>query len=265
MQNYSPSNFPPSPPGMSPVGGGQPAPKSKLPWIIAGGVGCLLLIVIAVAALGGLAYVASRNQPSPTTPVPSPSPVAETIRYVNSKAALSKDFHEHYVDFSFNYPDTWALDDKAGKAGASNYVKVSRDLDTGQGGSFTLENFAVGQIWYSSLKNLNRESIFKQLMAQFAPQLAKNFPGFAKVSEGAVTVNFYEGYEMRFTSSIKETSKGEIDLWGRVILLPDESSRTKGVAIIMLASNLAPELDGPEDVGEKGELPAILNSFRFGK
>jgi len=261
MQNYPPSNFPP-PPGMSPVN--QPAAKSKLPWLIAGGVGCLLLIVIAVAALGGLTYVASRNQPSPS-PVPAPTQMAETIRYVNSKAALSKDFHEHYVDFSFNYPDTWALDDEAGKAGASNYVKVSRDLETGQGGSFTLENFAVGQIWYSNLNSLNRESVFKQLMAQFVPQLAKNFPGFTKVSEGPVTINSYEGYEMGFTSIFKNTSKGDLDLWGRVILLPDESSRTKGVAIIMLASNLAPELDGPEDVGKKGELPAILSSFRFGK
>jgi hypothetical protein len=47
------------------------------------------------------------------------------------------------------------------------------------------------------------------------------------------------------------------------VLLPSESSR-KGAAIVMLATSNSSDVHGPEDVGEKGELPMILNSFKFG-
>jgi hypothetical protein len=33
----------------------------------------------------------------------------------------------------------------------------------------------------------------------------------------------------------------------------------------MLSTSLAPELASVEDVGEKGQAPVILDSFRFGK
>jgi hypothetical protein len=45
--------------------------------------------------------------------------------------------------------------------------------------------------------------------------------------------------------------------------LPSDAGR-KGAALVMLASSRSPDIHGPEDVGEKGELPAIVNSFRFG-
>jgi hypothetical protein len=34
---------------------------------------------------------------------------------------------------------------------------------------------------------------------------------------------------------------------------------------LMLATSLAPELKNVDDVGVKGELPMLLESFRFGK
>jgi hypothetical protein len=54
------------------------------------------------------------------------------------------------------------------------------------------------------------------------------------------------------------------DIWGRVVLLPGTGAR-KGAILIMLASSTGLDVGvhGPEDVGEKGELPIILNSFRF--
>jgi hypothetical protein len=33
----------------------------------------------------------------------------------------------------------------------------------------------------------------------------------------------------------------------------------------MFSTSLAPELSGVEDVGQKGEMPVILDSFRLGK
>ena len=40
---------------------------------------------------------------------------------------------------------------------------------------------------------------------------------------------------------------------------------TKGVTLYMITSSLAPELQSIDDVGVKGELPMILNSFTLGK
>jgi hypothetical protein len=40
---------------------------------------------------------------------------------------------------------------------------------------------------------------------------------------------------------------------------------TNGVILTMFTTSLAPELSGVEDVGAKGQMPVILESFRFGK
>ena len=73
----------------------------------------------------------------------------------------------------------------------------------------------------------------------------------------------YDGYEFRFTSHNSETARGELDVWGRVVLLPGSTGR-KGATLILLATSASDEVHGPADLGEKGELPTILNSFRFG-
>ena len=75
----------------------------------------------------------------------------------------------------------------------------------------------------------------------------------------------YGGYEFRFTSLSRDTAKGDIKLWGRVIFLPPQDGGKSGVTLLMLATSLAPELESVADVGEKGELPMILESFRFGR
>jgi hypothetical protein len=51
-----------------------------------------------------------------------------------------------------------------------------------------------------------------------------------------------------------------------VVFLPSgDSGNQTGATLIMLATSLAPELSGVRDVGLKGEIPVILDSFRFGK
>ena len=55
----------------------------------------------------------------------------------------------------------------------------------------------------------------------------------------------------------------EKDIWGRIVLLPGTGAR-KGATLLMLASSASSDVHGVEDLGEKGELPIILNSFRLG-
>src|SRR6185436_8028813 len=179
-----------------------------------------------------------------------------TTHFVNSSSNLDGKLAEHYFDFSFYYPNTWETDPKAGVPGASNFVKVERRLPP----DFTQENFAIG--WYTSKGTFEAdEATFPQLVELLGTSLAKGFPEYKKVSEGPTKVNSLNAYEFRFVSVSKGTEKGDIDLWGRVIFVPPGvAGEQAGATMILLATSLAPELSGVEDVGTKGELPVILDT-----
>ncbi|HZH32668.1 MAG TPA: hypothetical protein VEY11_18020 [Pyrinomonadaceae bacterium] len=255
MQNYPPTGAPNYSPSGMPQG--QQAPKSKKPWIIGGVLGCLFLIIIAVIAVGGLAYLgfkkAEETAKNLNSNVAKPTSGANTKQYVNSRQGRTGNLAQNFVDFSFDYPDNWEIDPNP----APNFVRVERKLDAGDDGNFTQENFAVG--WVSATGTALDKQLMPQLATQFNTQFAAQFPNYKKVSEGETKIGVYDGYEFRFTAE-----KNNVEFWGRVAMLPPPAGQKKGVALVMIASDRAPELTGVEDVGEKGELPVILESFRFG-
>ena len=200
------------------------------------------------------------NTTTEDTEVPFVPPPG-TTKFANSTTNLDGKLAEHYIEFTFYYPETWQTDKKAGVSGASNFVKVERRLPP----DFTQENFAVG--WYTSKGNFEADSpTFPRLVEQLGASLAKSFPEYRKVSEGPTKVNSLDGYEFRFESLSKGTEKGDLQVWGRVVFLPTGiEGHTAGATLIMLTTSLAPELSGVEDVGVKGEMPVILESFRFAR
>jgi hypothetical protein len=265
----------------------RPAKKSKLPLVL----GILFVIfVIGIVGLGALywfvgkPWLESRRVvvTEPTRPQQEPTPIVEStprientkpakevppysaptgaVQFVNSDANLDGKLKEHYVDFSFYYPDSWEKDPKAGVPGASNFVKVEKSLP----GAATQENFAVG--WYSSAGSEEGDrAVFHSLAENLSAQYEKNFPEYRKVSEGPTKVGVYDGYQFRFESVSRNTDKGDIKIWGRVIFLPPVDGGKNGVTLLMLATSLAHELRSVNDVGVKGDLPMMLESFRFGK
>ena len=198
-----------------------------------------------------------RKQRRTNEPPPYEAP-ADAVQFVNSNKSLDGKLAEHFVDFSFYYPERWQKDPKSGVRGASNFVKVERRLPP----DFTQENLAVG--WYASSGSLQTDQdLFHGLAENLSSQLSKKFPGYRKVSEGATKVGSYDGYEFRFEGLSQDTTKGDIKLWGRVIFLPPPNGEKSGITLLMLATSLAPELRGVDDVAQKGELPMLLESFRF--
>ena len=263
--------------------------KSKLPLIIGG---LLVFLLLAGGALAGLFFfvvkpkldqmAAERNpnvdrqvvQPTPETASPAPTveqasptpddtfvPPPDTVQFQNSASNLDGKLAEHYFDFSFYYPKSWQLDPKACVRGAANFVKVERSLPP----NFPQENFVVG--WYTSTGTFVGDlRNFPQRVEEFSATLAKAFPEYRKVSEGPTKVNSMQGYEFRWEGLSTGTEKGDIHLWGRVIFLPTgNEGDTSGATLAMLSTSLAPELSSVDDVGEKGQAPVILDSFRFGK
>jgi len=263
--------------------------KSKLPLIIAGVLVFLLLGAGALAALFFFVVkprldemnaqhnpnrpIENTNVAVPTpsstveasTPTPAPAdnyvPPPGTVQFVNSKDKLDGVLADHYFDFSFYYPKTWAPDPRAGVAGATNFVKVERRIPP----DFTQENFVVR--WYPSSGTLAGDlQTLPQKVEEFSNSLAKSFPEYRKVSEGATKVNSMDAYEFRWQGLSKGTEKGDLRLWGRVIFLPSgKEGDTTGAVLSIFTTSLAPELSSVEDVGTQGEAPVILDSFRFGK
>ncbi|MGI8467916.1 MAG: hypothetical protein ACR2N3_05635 [Pyrinomonadaceae bacterium] len=187
-----------------------------------------------------------------------PASDANTKQFVNSRDNLTGNLANNYVDFSFNYPSSWTLDPTAGKPGASNFAKVEKTNSD----NYTMENFAVG--YFSSSGSAEGDKLlFPKLADQLSSQFAKGFPNYAKLSEGATRVGSYDGYEFRLTATVTDAKGKSLPLWGRVVMIPNTAGKRNGVVIIMLATPLAPGVTSVDDVGVKGELPVILNSFRL--
>ena len=279
--------LPPRPQSPPSVAVAPPAKKSKLPLIL--GI-LLLLLVLGVAAIVAIFFLvikprlnamqtdrpvvvqrsenANVNQnesvnSNTSEPLSETEYVAppDTVKFTNSQANLDGKLADHYFDFSFYYPNTWNSDPKAGVPGASNFAKVERRLPP----DFTQENFAVG--WYTSGGTFAAdEPTFPQLVTLLGSTLSSGFPEYRKVSEGPPKINSLDAYEFRFVAVSRGTEKGDIQLWGRVVFLPPGvSGEQTGATLIMLATSLAPELTSVDDVGTKGEMPVILDSFRFGR
>ena len=258
-----------------------------MPWIIAG---VLLFLLLGGGVLAGAFFFVVKPRldemartkpepaelktqmsavPSPAASVEAPSPSPEetfqpppdTVQFVNSNDNLDGRLAEHYFDFSFYYPESWVRDPKSGVAGATNFVKVDKSLPP----DFTQENFAVG--WYTSTGTFVEDlQSYPQRVEEFSNSLAKIIPEYRKISEGPTKVNSMQGYEFRWEGLSKGTERGDLKLWGRVIFLPTgNEGDTAGATLSMLTTSLAPELSSVEDVGERGEAPVILDSFRFGK
>jgi hypothetical protein len=206
--------------------------------------------------------VAEEAPPNQSTAGPEQAPFIappNSVEFVNSKDNLDGKLAENYVDFSFYYPKDWSKDPTAGKSGARNFVKVERRLPP----DFTQENFAVGLYVSTGAETRDRET-YPRLVEARSAEFAKTVPAYHKVSQGETKVGVYKGYELRFEGLSRDTAKGDIKIWGRVVFLPPPDGGKNGVTLLMLATSLAPELNSVEDLGEKGELPVILNSFRFG-
>ncbi|HSE17022.1 MAG TPA: hypothetical protein VLB46_08210 [Pyrinomonadaceae bacterium] len=277
----------PAPSAPLPPPAAEAKKKSKVPWIIAG---VLLFLLLSGGVLAGVffAFVKPRldqmaaehntnrpvenvntSTPTPAASVEQPTPAPEetyvpppgTVKFENAKENLDGKLAEHYFDFSFYYPEGWKRDPKSGVAGAANFVLVDRSLPP----DFTQENFAVS--WYTSTGTFVGDlPNFPKLVEEKSTLLAKRIPEYRKVSEGVTKVNSMQAYEFRWEGLSKGTERGDLKLWGRVVFLPTGTEgETTGATLTMLTTSLAGELSSVEDVGVQGQMPVILDSFRFGK
>jgi hypothetical protein len=202
---------------------------------------------LSLAACGGGGGNSATNSAAASTPT----------HFVNAPAdAKSPTLSANFVDFSFDYPSNWTVDPETGTATASNFIKVERNDPSG----LTIENFAVGE--FKGTGDADQDAAqMPDLLGQLEHQVS-TLAGYKRVStDEATTVNGLSGYQLTFSATPQIGDKPG-NLFGRMIIVPQPGT-SKGVVLIMLGTDISGELHSVADLGVKGQLPMILNSFKF--
>jgi serine/threonine protein kinase len=260
--------------------------SNKAKWLIAA------VCVLTVAALAA-AFLYNRNQSAqapqpyvfqpaepktelPIAPVEQQiAPASETanveqlqmpaippnfVRFENLKTDLDGKLAENYIPFSLAYPQIWENSESGGKPGAANFLDISNRLANG----LPLEQLLVS--WYESKGTFEADrAAFPNLVKKLTAVYAKEIPAFRKVGEGETTLNGRAAYEVKYSGKVKDSEGKNVEIYGRTIFLPiGKEDGKSGLLLTMLATNLSQTISNPNDVGEKGELKEILNTFDIG-
>lgn len=204
-------------------------------------------------------HAAPDRRPVQSADAPDVPAASKTKTYVNRDAEFEGEFKEHFVDFSFDYPASWRFDPTAGTDNSAFLVLRRRSTEDDR---LVLENFSV--TWYASKGTLAGDRPrFRRLVRQLSAEYGERIANYEKVAEGETTVGPYTGYEFRYKAFERDRSTGPVKYWGRTVFLPHAGRRT-GAVLAMVVTSYSPEFGSTEDVGVKGEMPVILNSFRLG-
>jgi tetratricopeptide (TPR) repeat protein len=188
---------------------------------------------------------------------------ADAGRYVNRLSRLSARHLEHYVPFYFAVPKGWVAEPKAGTEESSNVVQYERRRAEGDT-VVKQESFAVGE-----LTGVGTGPVSQDLMAilceSMSGNLAAGFPNYKKSPDAELTFAGLQGHGFDFSFE-KDPDPKSFRGWGRVVLIPGPAfGGSGGLAIVLFATSAAPEIASAADLGVKGELPAIIGSFKTGR
>lgn len=212
----------------------------KNTWKILAGCGCVSML--AGAALLAVSFFAGKAMLRD-----------DLAHYENTREGRTGKLAENYVDFSFDYPKSWTL--KTNDPDNINFVTAERNVE-----DKTYENFNVGYFRPAPTDEAN-EQLYREALGAVENQYAQQLREFRKVSEGSTKVGKYTGHEALYTGYI-EAEAQRIDVFIRAIFLPSPNPG-QGVSIMMIGTTLHPDLKRAEDLGTKGELPVLLDSFEF--
>ncbi len=232
-------------------------------------------LVITLAALAmTFAFVASmvlraHRMAAIFDPPRTTAAATGTRHYVNRAAEFTDDRAAHFTNLEFDYPAAWTLASGPHVDYHANYVEASHVREIG-GQSTRTEIFNVG--FFYGTDGASAATALAQLapeiMAQIEAKLPEQMRGYRKISEGPSTVGPYHAYELRAEAAGDEKDKNAdgtpVKVWMRWVMVAPSDDRANGTMLVMMATSQELGIHGVEDVGTKGEMPLILNSFRFG-
>ena len=205
------------------------------------------------------------NSPSAANAFAPPQPrnVAQppdTDFYQNNKQNLTGDLIANFVGFTLYYPKNWKVN---GPQAGDNDVR-GKFLDiTNETADGRLKEQMLVSYYESRGTYQDDADKFPILVNETNQTLAKLLPDYKMVSQGETKINGdWRAYEIKFESEGIARSGQKLVVWGRRLYIPAARPGTKnGFEITMLATSLADGVTGVNDVGVKGELATILNTF----
>ncbi len=104
---------------------------------------------------------------------------------------------------------------------------------------------------------------FTLMVKETNETLKKLLPGYQMVSQGEIKLNgSWQAYEVKFQGGGTSPTGEKLVVWGRRLFIPAARPGVRnGFEITMLATSLADEVHSVDDVGVKGELAPILETF----
>lgn len=187
---------------------------------------------------------------------PLPRSIAEppgSVFFENNKQNLKSAALKNYLGFSLYYPKTWTRSESENR-----FLDVSKKSANG----IPIEQILVGHYESKGTFKADKE-VFHSLVENSNKDLKGIIPNYQNLSEGEIKINGWRAYEVKFQGA-GAAAKGEerLILWGRRLWIPAARPGVKsGYVITMLATSLSPEVTSVDDVGAKGELATILQTF----
>ena len=240
-------------------------------------VGTVLLGLLAI--LGGILKISrpfthsysSSSYQSSSTPsysnsyagTPTPTPTTRTsgrvMPYFNSANQFtSGERQKYYVNFFFSYPTSWEMVSGTKTEHAEDFVEMNRPYQGIYVESFQVEDFYTnGTSLAADLPTLGAK-----YMASVDANNRKKTPSHRRISEGVTTLRTYTAYDYRAQSVGKNAAGKPYDVYVRYLIVAPPTGQN-GVILEMTASSSSPENKGVNDLGTKGEMAKILDSFTF--
>jgi hypothetical protein len=107
-------------------------------------------------------------------------------------------------------------------------------------------------------------TFYPAMMKEMSKWLGSRASGYEELSQKAASFksphHYYDGWDMHWQSH-ETAAPGNVDFYGRVLFLR-ESKMSPGVMITMIA-RADSAITRADDVGERGDLALILQSFRL--
>lgn len=207
---------------------------------------------------------AARNSETPPLPRTLAQPPSSNV-YQNSKDNLKGDLVTNFLGFTLFYPKDWEVNDpiQGGSGDArGKFLDISRSTPDGR----LQEQMLIS--YYPSGGTFAADSEkFSQMVAETNQTLEKILPGYQMVSQGEHLLNgSWRAYEVKFQGGGTSPSGEKLIVWGRRLFVPvSRAGARNGYEITMLATSLAKNVQGVDEVGVKGELGPILYSFEPGQ
>lgn len=239
-------------------------------------------ILALLAVVAGIWYFATANQPatpasnavvvqsqppvntSATEMPPMPRTIVQppdTSFFQNSKTAVKGDLLRNFVGFTLFYPKDWKVNGPQNGTGTDSRGKFL-DISSVTADDRMKEQMLISYYPSKGTFDLDGER-FPQLVKETNDTLKKILPGYQMVSEGEITLNQnWRAYEIKFQAGGAAENGEKIVVWGRRLFVPAARLGTRnGFEITMLATSYADGVTNVDDVGVKGQLGTVLDTF----